>query len=333
MNQGMIWSRTPCRISFLGGGTDLPAYYEHEKGSVLSATIDQFVYVGVKSSYDPFHRFRYEGLELVKDVSGFTNPIVRAVLGRYDGFRRDRDPSRGWDILSTSDVPPGTGLGSSSTFTVGLLNAVRSYLGFQSDPVELAKEAVDIEMNELESAAGKQDQFCAALGGLLFLDFFPSGEVTAAPVAIPPGTFKELCENSILLYSGITRSATTVLKRRRDSTAAKRESLRQMGAMARELRSLFEQGAPMSEVGRIMHQGWELKKRFADGITLPEIDDWYARALKAGAWGGKLLGAGGGGYLFFICPPDRRQNVVSELKGLTDIKFEFEPFGSSIRRW
>jgi D-glycero-alpha-D-manno-heptose-7-phosphate kinase len=275
------------------------------------------------------HRMKHETLEVAAQIEEFSNPIVRTVLGRYDTARNSAIKGYSWDVTSISDVPAGTGLGSSSTFTVGLIGAVRRSLGLTVSPYGLAREAVDIETNVLKTAAGFQDQYCAALGGFLYLRFLPSGEVVAEQLSLSDTTLKALQASTVLFYTGITRSGSLILEQRRQLTSAKRSELRQLRALAGELRNLLLSETSLAELGPLMHEGWTLKRKLGQAVSTDQIDHWYARGLANGATGGKLMGAGGGGYLLFFCAPEMRSALIQSLPDLTHVPFEFEFSGST----
>jgi D-glycero-alpha-D-manno-heptose-7-phosphate kinase len=326
----MIVSRTPFRISFLGGGTDLPAFFREEEGVVVSATIDKYVHVVVKDGFDSTFRLSHSAIESVERIEDIEHKLVRCVLSRYAEKAMKRNGGRGLEMHSMSDIPAGTGLGSSSSFTVGLLNAMRNHVGEEPTAEELAQEACNIEIEEFHEPIGKQDQYVAAYGGLQHLRFLPSGGVTVEKIQCAPGVEKTLEESMLLFYTGITRPATRILKERETNTAEKRAALREMRAMADQLKALLEAGCGTRELGELMHEGWLLKKTFASGITISKIDEWYDRARAAGAIGGKIVGAGGGGFLMVVCEPEKHETVRQELRELQQVPIALEPSGSRI---
>lgn len=326
----MIISRTPFRISFLGGGTDLPAFYQEEEGAVLSTAIDKYVYITVNDRFDETYRLSYSKTEICKSVDQIDHKIFKNVLSKYAKQAEARNGGRGLEILSMADIPSGTGLGSSSSFTVGLLHAVKAHIGVFQSSEELASEASKIEIEDLKEPIGKQDQYAAAYGGLQYIRFLPTGDVSVEPVICTKQTKNELEASIMVFYTGITRSASGVLAEQKSNTDRKRETLREMKNLALRLKGVLEGGGPVRKAGELLHEGWMLKKSLASGISGGQIDEWYDRALKAGATGGKILGAGGGGFLMVLCPPEKQSAVKAELKELKSISIGLESFGSKI---
>lgn len=326
----MIISRTPFRISFLGGGTDLPSYYNEEEGAVLSCTINKYMHITVNDRFDQSYRLAYSKTEICETPDQVEHKIFRYVLKKYAHLAKERNGGRGLEILSMADIPSGTGLGSSSSFTVGLLHAMKAHVGQFQSAEQLAHEACHIEIEELGEPIGKQDQYAAAFGGLQYIRFHPSGEVSADPVICSRKTKEELNSSIMLFFTGITRSASKVLTEQKSNTEKKRETLREMKKLAERSKSALEQAKPMREFGEILDQGWQLKKTLASGISAGHIDEWYDRAKDAGAWGGKILGAGGGGFLMMLCHPEKQAKVREELKELRLIPVELESWGSKI---
>lgn len=319
----MIISRTPFRVSFAGGGTDLPDYYRGSSGAVVSTAIDKYMYITVNRYFDDSIILKYSKTELVESVDQVRHPLLRECL-RKTGIRR------GVEITSMADVVGGTGLGSSSAFTVGVLHALYAFKGQFRTQEQLAREACEIEMERLREPVGKQDQYIAAYGGFQFLEFMPDEAVRVDPLICPARTLDRLAEHLILLYSGVTRRAGPLLRRARANVKKNDEALRRMREQASILRTLLQDGE-VRAIGPMLREAWELKKRLAGGITTPHIDDAYRAALKAGAVGGKILGAGGGGFLLLFCPPSRRPQVLRRVPGgWREISFKFEPEGSKI---
>ena len=326
----MIISRTPFRVSFLGGGTDLPDYYQHEEGAVVSTAIDKYMYLTVNDRFDSSFRLSYSKTEICDRVDQIEHKIFRNVLGTYASEATRQSGGRGLELLSMADVPAGTGLGSSSAFTVGLLHAIKAHAGVFQSAEELAAEASRIEIDELKEPIGKQDQYAAAFGGLRYIRFLPSGEVSAEPVICAKRTRDDLEASVTLFYTGVTRSASKVLSEQKSNTASKREVLREMKSLADRFREALQADQGIEAVGDLLHQGWLLKKSLASGIANPQIDEWYERARSAGAIGGKILGAGGGGFLLTICHPDRQEALQAELSELRVLQTRFENQGSKI---
>jgi D-glycero-alpha-D-manno-heptose-7-phosphate kinase len=322
----MIISRTPLRISFAGGGTDLPAFWREEAGAVLSTTIDKYVYVVANRRFEPEIRVSYTETEIVQNVADIQHDLVRESL-RVTGL-----PSH-LEILTMADMPAGAGLGSSSSVTVGLLNALYAFQGKLRSPEDLAHEACEIEIDIIGKSIGKQDQYAAAYGGFRFFKFEPSGAVRVAPVVCTPEIVAELQRNLILFFTGMTRSAESILELQSaniTSDSVVRTQLRKMRDLAFELQSVLAGEHPLDRFGAVLNDGWQLKKQAAEGITNPSIEEWYAKALDAGALGGKLLGAGGGGCLLFYCPYERQNQVRAALSELSEIHFRFDLEGSRI---
>ena len=326
----MIISRTPFRISFLGGGTDLPDFYREEEGAVLSTTIDKYVYITVNDRFDDTYRLSYSKTEICKTVADIDHKIFRCVLEKYGATARLKSGGRGLELLSMADIPSGTGLGSSSSFTVALLHAMKAHIGQFQSAEDLAAEASCIEIEDLKEPIGKQDQYAAAYGGLQYIRFLPSGEVSADPVICTKATKKALQSSILIFYTGLTRSASGVLSEQKSNTGQKRETLREMKNLAYRMKQILESGEGMNRVGELLHEGWMLKKTLASGISATQIDEWYDRARKAGATGGKILGAGGGGFLMVVCDPSKQDKVRQELSELRSLPVELESFGSRI---
>lgn len=326
----MIISRTPLRISFLGGGTDLPAFYQEEEGAVLSTTIDKYVHITINDRFDESYRLSYSRTENVRDVNKIEHAILRNVLQKYASLASRQNGGRGLEILSMADIPSGTGLGSSSSFTVGLLHAMKAHLGKFMSAADLAEEACQIEIEDLGEPIGKQDQYAAAGGGLQFIRFLPTGEVLAEPLICTPQVKRDLAASLLVFYTGMTRSASGVLKEQQSNTGVKRDSLREMKKLAYRLKDVLQQGRSIDEVGALLHEGWMLKKSLASGISVEQIDQWYERARHAGASGGKILGAGGGGFLMLVCDPKSQAKVCDELRELKLLNVGLESFGSRI---
>lgn len=326
----MIIARTPFRISFLGGGTDLPDFYREEEGAVLSTTINKYMHITVNNRFDETYRLSYSKTEICKSVDEIEHKILKNVLSKYDQAARAKNGGRGLEILSMADIPSGTGLGSSSSFTVALLHAMKAHIGQFQSAEALAREACQIEIDELHEPIGKQDQYAAAFGGLQFIRFLPTGEVACEPVICSRETKKELESSMMLFYTGMTRSASGVLSEQKSKTESKRETLRAMRGLAIRLKAILEGGQGIGRVGELLHEGWMMKKTLASGVSASQIDQWYDRARAAGASGGKILGAGGGGFLMVLCEPEKQAKVREELKELRLVPVELDSFGSRI---
>lgn len=318
----MIFSRTPFRISFAGGGTDLPAFYKKGSGAVVSTGIDKYMYVTVNKYFDDSIILKYSRTELVKHVNDVRHPILRECL-KLTGL------TRGIEITSMADIVGGTGLGSSSSFTVGVLHALHAYKGEYVSAEQLAREACQVEIGRLKEPIGKQDQYIAAYGGLRHIEFMPDETVRVDPLILPNESSRRLQERLLLLYTGVTRKAGPLLKRFGAKFTVKKDVLGGMRQLAEDARKRLQAG-DVDALGEILHEGWLLKKSVAGGISNPTIDRAYDHARRAGAAGGKILGAGGGGFLLLFCEPRKRAAVKAAVKGWREIPFRFEPEGSKI---
>lgn len=322
----MIISRTPLRISFIGGGSDLPAFYRHEPGAVVSTTINKYIYITVNPKFDDKIRASYSRTEIVDSVDELRHELIREALKMV---RIDH----GIEITSISDIPSqGTGLGSSSTYTVGLLNALYAYRNYFAGAERLAREACIIEIERCGKPIGKQDQYIAAYGGLQFIQFNPDDSVFVDPIVCEPGTRERLQEGLLMLYTGMVRNADEILNEQSRNTQTddeKRASLRRMVNLAGQLREALLCN-DLNGFGEVLHAGWMEKRKLASGITKPAIDEWYERARAHGAIGGKILGAGGGGFLLLYAPPERHPEICEALRELRPIAFRFSPQGSKL---
>ncbi len=319
----MIITKTPFRVSFAGGGSDMAKFYEKYGGCVLSTSINKYCYLSIHPYFDARSTLlKYSENELVTDIAQIKHRIFNCVLNAYG--------VSGVEISSTADVPGGTGLGSSSTFTVGLLNTIACYQGKFMSKGRLAEQACQVEIEKLGSPIGKQDQYAAAFGGLNFIRFNQDGSVSVEPIVMQPGTYKELERHLVMYYTGSTRSANSILKEQKKNIddAAKVENLKQMCRLAEEMKVALEQN-DLSSFGVLLNDGWQLKRTLASGISNPEIDQTYETAMKNGALGGKLLGAGGGGFLLFFCAPEKQEQLRIAL-GLRRFDFSFERDGASV---
>jgi D-glycero-alpha-D-manno-heptose-7-phosphate kinase len=319
----MIITRTPFRVSFAGGGSDLKDYYSHEPGVVLSTAIDKYVYLAVKPHFDSKFRISYSKTEFADTVDQIEHRIVRECL-KLLGV------DRGCEIVSMADLPARAGLGSSSSFTVGLLHALHADQGKVVSPERLAAEACQMEIEKLGEPIGKQDQYIAAYGGLQLIQFNPDGSVFVDPVVCTAETRRQLNERLMMFFVGGTRDAREVLTRQKHNTGTKLEVLRRMCQIARQLRDILTEGQDLKNFGLLLDEGWQAKKSLEASISNPQIDEYYTRGLRAGALGGKLLGAGAGGFLLFYCEPDLQQFVRQELAELRELPFSFDPQGSKI---
>ena len=321
----MIISRTPLRISFVGGGTDLPGFADEHGGAVLSTAIDKWIRVIVARRFEGDVRVSYSETEIVENASGVRHELVREAM-RLTGL------PRGIDVVTLADVPArGTGLGSSSAVTVGLLNALYAFQGIYKSPIQLAEEASRIEIDVLGKPIGRQDQYAAAVGGMNLIEFLRGGGVRVEPVVSSQETIELVHRSLLLFYTGRQRSADTVL---REQSAAIRDAkvvdaLTRMRDLAYELRAGLGNGDP-DALGPLLHENWELKRSLAEGVSDADIDEWYERARSAGATGGKLLGAGSGGFLLVCAPPASHGRVRAALSHLREVPFHFASRGTQI---
>jgi D-glycero-alpha-D-manno-heptose-7-phosphate kinase len=315
-------------VSLAGGGTDLAAFYEREYGAVLSTAIASYIYVTVKPHSPLFNepvRLNYSKSEEVSQIDEIENDIARECLR----FMEIQPPIY---ISTVGDHPASTGLGGSSAFTVGLLNALHAYHGERVTASQLAEEASHIEIDVLGEPIGKQDQYAAAFGGVNFFRFNPGGGVTVEPLQPGRGSLGELFDHLIMFWTGHQRDAGLVLSEQQRNTESKRESLTQMRDHAHELHDLMSNGRPVDpeRVGRILDHGWQLKRDLASTISNHHIDNWYRCAIEAGASGGKLCGAGGGGCILFVAEPERQNSVRAALSDLMEVPVGYEVHGSRV---
>ena len=322
----MIISRTPLRISFFGGGSDLPSFYRRHGGAVLSTTIDKSVYVTVSKKFDDAVRVSYSRTEEVAHAKDVEHPLVREALTMLgiDG---------GIEITSVADIPAkGTGLGSSSSFTVGLLNALHAYCGKLASSEDLARQSCQIEIERCGEPVGKQDQYAAAYGGLNFIRFHPDDTVEVKKIVCPPQVLAELQSKLLFFYTGITRSASALLQEQSKSVAApgaQAEATQHLLRLAETAHSELNAGR-IDSFGPMLHEAWQAKRLVGSGVTNSMIDEAYQAAMKAGAEGGKILGAGGGGFLMFLAPAECHDAIRKALHPLRETPFTFAPQGSSI---
>jgi D-glycero-alpha-D-manno-heptose-7-phosphate kinase len=322
----MIISKTPLRMSFVGGGSDLPVFYRKFGGAVVSTAIDKFVYVSVNKKFDDRIRVSYSKTEEVPSVHKIKHPLVREALKMLN-------IPGGIEITSIADIPAkGSGLGSSSSFTVGVLHALHAFANRYASAEQLARESCEIEIDRCREPIGKQDQFAAAFGGFNFIEFYPDDSVSIEPIICRRETMDQLQANTLVFYTGITRSASALLKTQQQVVAsekAKQKVLCRMVEFARDLKAELQKNN-VEAFGEIIHENWLLKRSLTANVSNTAIDSWYERARKAGAVGGKLLGAGSGGFLMFYAPQERHAAITRALKDLRTIRFRFEPQGSKI---
>ena len=319
----MIITKTPFRVSFCGGGSDMANFYEKYGGCVLSTSINKYCYISIHPYFNENQTLlKYSENELVDEISQIKHKIFRQVLGDMN--------IHGVEITSTADIPGGTGLGSSSTFTVGLLNTLNCYKGKFVSKNKLAALACEVEIERLGNPIGKQDQYGAALGGLNFIKFNQDGSVSHEPIMMDGKTYKKLQKNLMMFYTGTTRSANTILAEQTKNITSedKAKNLLKMCGLAKDMKSALESN-DISSFGKILDEGWQLKKELASGIANPAIDEAYEIAMKNGALGGKLLGAGGGGFLLFYCEEEKQEQLKKAI-GLKELDFSFERDGTSV---
>ena len=313
-------------MSFVGGGSDLPVFYRRFGGAVVSTAIDQYVYITVNKKFDDRIRVSYSKTEDARSVDRIKHPLVREAMKMLgvDG---------GLEITSVADIPArGSGLGSSSTFTVGLLHALHAFAGRHTSAEQLAREACEIEIDRCGEPIGRQDQYAAAFGGLNFIRFNPDDTVVVEPIICRGETLEQLQAHTLVFYTGITRSASAILKHQQTALAGEKKKqlvTKKMVDLAHELRRELQHNRAAA-FGEIIHEGWRLKKSLTKGITTDAIDEWYDKARRAGALGGKLLGAGTGGFLYFFAPPEKHDAIAHALRELRRMDFHFEPGGSRI---
>ena len=323
----MIITRTPLRISFFGGGTDYPVWYREHGGSVLSVAINKYCLITVRG-LPPFFHFNYrircylnEEVEALEEIK---HPSVRECL-------RFMKITRGVEIVHSADLPSRSGLGSSSSFTVGLLNALYTLMYKMPTKRELALNAIHIEQNLIQENVGSQDQTVAAFGGLNRIDFGCPQHILVRPVILPPKKLSSLCDHLLLFYTGFSRTASDVAAEQIKRTLDKKAELRKMVELLEEaMQVLLAESASLDDFGRLLHEQWLIKRSITELISSQRIDEIYATGLKAGALGGKLLGAGGGGFILFFVRPEHHAKVRESLKSLLHVPFSFDYVGSQI---
>jgi D-glycero-alpha-D-manno-heptose-7-phosphate kinase len=322
----MIISKTPFRISFFGGGTDYPVWYKENQGAVLSTTIDKYCYITLRY-LPPFfpHKYRivYSQIEMVKNVNEILHPAVKAALN----FLKIE---KGVEVHHDGDLPARTGLGSSSAFTVGLLHSLYALKGQMPSKEKLAKEAIHIERDILKENVGAQDQVATAYGGFNKITFIGNDEIRVEPITLTKERIKELENHLMLYFTGFSRFASDIAKIQIVNTPQKRRELTLMYQMVSEAVNILNENKNILEFGKLLNETWELKRSLSDRISTPEIDKIYERALRAGAIGGKILGAGGGGFMLLFVPPEKQPNIKEKFKDLLEVDFNFEKDGSQI---
>ena len=318
----MIIIRTPLRISFFGGGTDFPDYFREEGGSVLSSAIDKYVYVIVKERFDDKLRISYTRTENVDHVDQVEHDLIREAL-------RKTGVTKGIEIVTMGDIPAGTGLGSSSAITVGALHALYAFQGITVSRERLAQEACEIEIDILKNPIGYQDQYIAALGGLRFFEFHRDGTVGSDCVELDQEILRQLSDHLLLFFTGTTRRAESILTEQKEKIQRNLVALGKLKIMAEMAHAALIKGE-FTTLGSLMSESWELKKGLASGISNGILEEIYQTARKAGALGGKIAGAGGGGFLMLLCTPEKKEGVRAALANLRELPFHLEPDGSSM---
>ncbi|MBI4430180.1 MAG: kinase [Candidatus Omnitrophica bacterium] len=323
----MIISRTPFRISFFGGGTDYPDWYRQHGGAVLSTAIDKYCYISVRH-LPPFfgykHRIVYSKVESVNELSEIQHPSVRAVLQTLGA-------DKGLEIHHDGDLPARSGLGTSSTFTVGMVNAIKALRGEIISKSDLAKSALHIEHQVLKECVGTQDSIIAAYGGFRKIQLNPDDTFEATPVVMKADKLQQLQDNLMLFFTGFSRYAAEVAKAQIANMEKKKQELKRMLEMVDQALSILSgKTAKLDEFGKLLHETWQYKRSLADAVSTPAIDEIYQAARDSGALGGKLLGAGGGGFMLFFAKPEDQPRIKEKLKHLIHVTFRFETGGSKI---
>ena len=318
-----VTTSAPLRISFVGGGTDLPAFFEQENGAVLSSAIDKNIYVTVKRMgglFDAKYRLNYSITENVNSLDEIENHIARECL-------RLVPVEPPLYIGTVADVPASSGLGSSSCFAVALLKALHLMRGERVSDIQIAEEACYVEINALNRPVGKQDHYAATFGGLNVFEFMASGQVRIEPLPMSLMQIVKLYDHLLLFWTNIQRDAGSVLLEQRNNTVDKLSVLREMRDQVHVMQSKLVKEFSIEGFGEMLHRGWQMKRSLASKITNPQIDEWYDLACKAGAYGGKLCGAGGGGFLLFVAPPESHAQIRRQLSDLKEEPIRFEPHG------
>ncbi|MBI4845320.1 MAG: kinase [Candidatus Omnitrophica bacterium] len=322
----MIISKTPFRISFFGGGTDYPVWYEANSGAVLSTTIDKYCYLTCRylpPFFEHKHRIVYSKIDTVRNIADIRHPAVRALL-------QFMDIHKGMEIHHDGDLPARTGLGSSSAFTVGLLYSLYALKGMMPTKHRLAQEAIHIERDVLKEHVGSQDQVAVAYGGFNEISFTQDGNFRVEPVVINRQRLNNLQEHIMLYFTGFSRIASKIAKRQIKDTPKRSNELKAMHQMVEEAKKILYSDNGLVDFGKLLHEAWLLKRSLTHKISNMQIDDIYSQALCAGAIGGKLLGAGGGGFMILFVKPELKNKVRKRLSKLLEVNFQFESEGSQI---
>lgn len=323
----MIISKTPFRISFFGGGTDYPVWYEKYGGAVLSATIDKYCYISCRylpPFFDYKYDIRYSKREEVKNIFDIQHPSVRECFNFLN-------INKGIEMVHTSDLSAKSGIGSSSAFTVGLLNSLYTLIGKKVDKKQLALDAIHVEQNLIKENVGSQDHTASAFGGLNRIDFNGPEKIIVKPIVISPEKLKLLQNHLMLFFTGFSRNASDIAAEQIKQTPSKYNELLQMKSMVdKAVAILSNENTHLSEFGKLLNESWKIKRSLTHLISTNQIDAIYERGIRAGAIGGKLCGAGSGGFMLFFAPPENQQRIKEELKDLLYVPFRFENQGSQI---
>ena len=322
----MIISRTPYRLSLFGGGTDLPAWYQRHGGTVIATTIDKYCYLTARflpPFFEHNYRIAWSKIELCKTISEIQHPAVRAVL-EHIGI------TRGLEISALGDLPARSGMGTSSSFTVGLLNACYALQGRMISKHDLALEAIHIEQNVLKERVGSQDQVSAAYGGFNRIEFHPTGEINVTPITVSSKRVRELSSHLMLFYTGITRTSSQVQQQFVDEINAKKRQLRILKDLVDESIAILNSNQNITAFGDLLREAWDAKRSLSSAVSNPEVDNMHAAAIEAGALGGKITGAGGGGFLLLFVPPESQNDVKQALNHFLHVPFQFDTTGSQI---
>ncbi len=323
----MIITRSPLRISLGGGGTDLPSYYQDHSGFLIAAAIDKYVYITLHQTFIDQMIIKYSQLEKVSHLNELKHPIIREALKLLN------IQDTNLEITSMADIPSGTGLGSSGSFTTALLKVLHAYKKHLVHPEELAEQACHVELDLLQEPIGKQDQYIAAYGGITCFNYLPDGKVNAKPLNISEETLFDLEDNLLLFFTGYSRSASSILKEQDDKSRVKNQdmidNLHYVKKMGLDSRVALESGN-LGEFAEIMNEHWERKKQRSGSMSNSKIDEWYTLAKRNGALGGKLIGAGGGGFLMFYAADKARLRQVMREQNLTEVRFRFDFEGTKV---
>lgn len=321
----MIISQTPLRVSFFGGGTDLPSFCKKEFGCVISTAIDKYVYLMGHDSFDDKYKIAYSKVEYTSNIDELEHKRIREAIKKYG-------PNNALEVHSIGEVPAGTGLGTSSSYTVGILNLLHSSQGRYVKKHDLAEQACEIEIDLLKEPIGKQDQFAVAYGGINFIKFNTDGSVEVEPIRLTKENINKIRDRLVVFYLDRVRSASDVLREQNKNVASeyeKFEAMRKMKHITLVMKDELNNNN-IHNFGKMLHENWLLKKSLAGAISDSSIDQVYEAGLRAGASGGKVLGAGGGGFMLFYCEPEKQENLRKELSHLKEFKFDFDTEGTKI---